>query len=94
MPRPNGRILRNADFQNLPYRLIAFGGVSKRRRWLDLQKPRGLQIRDTAGCNPALPSEEPCPAPKSGQRPGRRTVTCGRIGGGIGILGGKDVDVV
>jgi hypothetical protein len=28
------------------------------------------------------------------QLPGRRTLMRGRIGGGIGILGGNDVDVV
>jgi hypothetical protein len=44
---------------NLPYRRLAVGGASVQPCACHLRTPRGLPIRDTAGCQPALPISRP-----------------------------------
>jgi hypothetical protein len=51
-----------AQISNLPYRQIPFGRARKYPRCPHWRKACGLEIRDTAGCNPALRAEEFCGA--------------------------------
>jgi hypothetical protein len=49
-----------AQISNLPYRRIPFGRAPEYRRFSQRWKACGLEIRDTAGCNPALRAEGFC----------------------------------
>ena len=59
-----------AQICHVLYRRIAFGMAQVfQDRWR-CATACGLQIRDSAGCNPALRSEDSCPAPRPGKSPG------------------------